>query len=41
LTETSQESEIAGAIGYALARRDALMRFCDDGKIERDFSQIP
>jgi transposase len=36
LTKTSRKSEIAGAIGYALGRWDALMRYCADGNIEID-----
>jgi hypothetical protein len=36
LAKTSRKSEIAGAIGYALGRWDALMRYCDDGLIEID-----
>lgn len=36
LAKTSRKSEIAGAIGYALGRWDALIRFCDDGNIEID-----
>jgi hypothetical protein len=36
LAKTSRKSEIAGAIGYALGRWDALMRYCADGNIEID-----
>jgi transposase len=36
LTRVSRKSEIAAAIGYALARWPALARYCDDGRIEID-----
>jgi hypothetical protein len=36
LVRVSRKSEIAAAIGYALARWPALMRYCDDGHIEID-----
>jgi hypothetical protein len=36
LTTLSQKSATAKAIGYALTRRDALQRYCDDGRIEID-----
>jgi transposase len=36
LVRVSRKSEIATAIGYALARWPALMRYCDDGHIEID-----
>jgi transposase len=36
LAKTSRKSEIAGAIGYAFGRWDALVRYCDDGNIEID-----
>ena len=36
LAKLSKKSETAAAIRYALARWDALMRFCDDGHIEID-----
>lgn len=36
LAKISRKSEIAAAIGYALARWPALMRYCDDGHIEID-----
>jgi transposase len=36
LAKTSRKSEIAGGIGYAFGRWDALMRYCDDGNIEID-----
>ena len=36
LTRVSRRSEIAAAIGYALARWPALVRYCDDGQIEID-----
>jgi len=36
LTRVSRKSEIAAAIGYALARWPALVRYCDDGQIEID-----
>jgi len=34
--QVSRKSELAGAIHYALARWDALCRFCEDGRIEID-----
>jgi len=34
LTAVSRKSEIAAAIHYALARWDAFVRYCDDGRIE-------
>lgn len=36
LARISRKSEIAGAIGYALARWPALVRYCEDGRIEID-----
>jgi len=36
LTRVSRKSEVAAAIGYALARWPALVRYCDDGRIEID-----
>jgi hypothetical protein len=36
LTRISRKSELAAAIGYALARWPALVRYCDDGHIEID-----
>jgi len=36
LTRVSRKSEIAAAIGYALARWPALVRYCEDGRIEID-----
>jgi transposase len=36
LARISRKSEIAAAIGYALARWPALVRYCDDGQIEID-----
>lgn len=36
LAKISRKSETAAAIGYALARWPALMRYCDDGHIEID-----
>lgn len=36
LVRVSRKSEIAAAIGYALARWPALVRYCDDGLIEID-----
>jgi len=36
LTRISRKSEVAAAIGYALARWPALVRYCDDGRIEID-----
>jgi transposase len=36
LTRISRKSEVAAAIGYALARWPALVRYCDDGHIEID-----
>jgi transposase len=36
LMRISRKSEIAAAIGYALARWPALVRYCDDGHIEID-----
>ncbi len=36
LAKSSRKSETAAAIGYALARWPALMRYCDDGHIEID-----
>ncbi|MGH9413230.1 MAG: IS66 family transposase [Terriglobales bacterium] len=35
-TKLSRKSETAAAIGYALARWPALMRYCGDGQIEID-----
>jgi len=32
----SRKSPLAGAIGYALSRWEALTRYCDDGRIEID-----
>jgi hypothetical protein len=36
LTRVSRKSEVAAAIGYALARSPALVRYCHDGRIEID-----
>jgi transposase len=36
LTRVSRKSEVAAAIGYALARWPALVRYCEDGRIEID-----
>ncbi len=36
LTTLSRKSETAKAISYALRRWDALVRYCDDGRIEID-----
>ena len=36
LTRVSRKSEVAAAIGYALARWPALVRYCNDGRIEID-----
>jgi transposase len=36
LPRVSRKSEVAAAIGYALARWPALERYCDDGRIEID-----
>jgi len=38
LPKLSRKSDNAAAIHYALARWDALMRYCDDGRIEIDNS---
>jgi transposase len=34
--KASRKSGIASAIGYALGRWDALLRYCDDGRLEID-----
>jgi transposase len=36
LTRVSRKSEVAAAIGYALARWPALVRYCENGRIEID-----
>lgn len=36
LAKVSRKSEMAAAIGYALARWPALLRYCDDGLLEID-----
>lgn len=36
LSRLSKKSDVASAIGYALGRWPALMRYCDDGRIEID-----
>jgi transposase len=36
LAKLSKKSETAAAIGYALGRWPALLRYCDDGRIEID-----
>ena len=36
LAKVSRKSDIAGAIGYALGRWPALLRYCDDGLLEID-----
>jgi hypothetical protein len=36
LGRVSAKSELAQAIGYSLARWQALTRYCDDGRIEMD-----
>jgi transposase len=36
LTKLSRKSELAAAISYALGRWPALMRYCDDGRLEID-----
>jgi hypothetical protein len=40
LTRVSRKSEIAAAIGYALARWPALVRYCEDGRIEIDNNAV-
>jgi transposase len=32
----SKKSALAGAIGYTLSRWSALMRYCEDGRVEID-----
>ncbi len=36
LTRVSRKSDVAAAIGYALGRWPALLRYCDDGLLEID-----
>ncbi len=36
LGRLSKKSEVASAIGYALGRWPALLRYCDDGRVEID-----
>jgi transposase len=36
LTQVSRKSEVAAAIRYALSRWRALLRYCDDGRLEID-----
>jgi hypothetical protein len=36
LAKLSQKSDVAVAIRYALERRNALLRYCEDGRIEMD-----
>jgi hypothetical protein len=36
LSRLSQKSDVAAAIRYALERWNALLRFCEDGRIEMD-----
>ena len=36
LVQLSKKSTVAAAIGYALGRWPALVRYCDDGLIEID-----
>jgi hypothetical protein len=36
LTKLSRKSETAAAISYALARWSALLRYCEDGRLEID-----
>jgi hypothetical protein len=36
LGKLSRKSDVAGAIGYALGRWPALLRYCDDGRVEID-----
>jgi len=36
LGKLSKKSDVASAIGYALARWSALVRYCDDGGVEID-----
>jgi transposase len=36
LAKVSRKSDIAGAIGYALGRWPALLRYCNDGLLEID-----
>jgi transposase len=36
LKKVPKKSEVAGAIRYALSRWEALVRYCDDGRIEID-----
>jgi hypothetical protein len=36
LSKLSQKSDVAAAIRYALDRWSALLRFCEDGRIEMD-----
>ena len=38
LSKLSRKSDTSAAIHYALARWDALVRYCDDGRIEIDNS---
>lgn len=38
LAKLSRKSDTAAAVRYALARWDALIRYCDDGRIEIDNS---
>ena len=38
LSKLSRKSDTSAAIHYALARWDALVRYCDDGRIELDNS---
>ena len=38
LSKLSRKSDTTAAIHYALARWDALVRYCDDGRIEIDNS---
>ena len=36
LAKLSQKSDVAVAIRYALERWNALLRYCEDGRIEMD-----
>jgi hypothetical protein len=38
LSKLSRKSDTSAAIHYALARWDAFVRYCDDGRIEIDNS---
>jgi hypothetical protein len=36
LAKLSQKSDVAAAIRYALKRWSALLRYCEDGRVEMD-----